>query len=274
MHIPMCRVKLNSINVSGNIMSVAKCIRTGVAVLGVLFLTDTAQAADLYGGYGGYKDQPYPPPYPAPLWTGFYMGGHFGGVWSNVSAADNAIFLAPNITVISNDSISTSGIFGGSQFGYNLQAGNFVYGMEADIGGMDNNGSTAFAFNNHTMTVSTTGGFYGDITARTGYAFENALFYAKGGFAFFTGNVKVSDPLDGISQNSGTLTGWTIGAGLEYMVSPRWSLKAEYLYFDLSNNNLSCCFGSSAGRFDDNISMQTVKIGFNFLLHSGLSPLY
>jgi outer membrane immunogenic protein len=31
-------------------------------------------------------------------------------------------------------------------------------------------------------------------------------------------------------SNSQTRTGWTAGAGLEWMFAPHWSLKAEYLY--------------------------------------------
>ena len=137
---------------------------------------------------------------------------------------------------------------------------------------MDNSGSHTFALAApaNPITVSSKGGWYGDITARGGFVYGDALFYAKGGFAFLTGDVNVADLTDGFSQSSGTLTGWTIGAGLEYMINPRWSVKVEYLYFDLSNNN--CCF-SSTSSFDDRVTMQTVKVGFNFLMHSQVTPL-
>ena len=32
---------------------------------------------------------------------------------------------------------------------------------------------------------------------------------------------------------SNTRPGWTAGGGLEWMFSPNWSVKAEYLYYDL-----------------------------------------
>jgi len=253
-------------------MSVAKYVRTGAAVLGALLVAEAAHAADPYS-YGGYKDQPAPQAVPAIFWQGFYAGAHIGGLWSSVNAADNAVFIMPGATVPATQTSSISGLFGGAQAGYNFTTGNFLYGIEADIGGMDNGGKHTFtlALPAHSITVSSNAGWYGDVTARGGFIYGDALFYAKGGFAFFTGGVNVADLTDGISQNSGTFTGWTIGAGLEYLISPRWSAKVEYLYFDLGNN--TCCFSSTAGQFDDKVTMHTVKLGFNFLLHSQVTPL-
>ena len=259
-------------------MLVAKFVRTGVAILGALLMASAAQAADAYygngyGGGGGYKDSPPPAAVPVPFWTGFYAGAHIGADWSSINAADNVIFLT-NTTIQSNQAFSTTGFFGGVQLGYNFQPGNFLWGIEADIGGMDIGGSSTFTFGNpaHSLTVSSTGSWYGDITGRGGFIYGNALLYAKGGFAFFTGKVTVADLADGVNQSSSTFTGWTIGGGLEYMLDPRWTVKAEYLYFDLGNNN--CCFNSTSGRFDNTLTMSTVKVGFNFMLHSQVAPLY
>ena len=69
-------------------MSVAKCVRTVAAVLGVLLVAKAANAADPYS-YGGYKDQPAPQAIPAPFWQGFYAGGNVGGLWSTIDAAYN-----------------------------------------------------------------------------------------------------------------------------------------------------------------------------------------
>jgi len=130
-----------------------------------------------------------------------------------------------------------------------------------DISGSDHSGSLA---------VSGSSGWYGDITARAGYTYGNALFYAKGGVAFFNGDVAVTDPYGGILQSSGNYTGWTIGAGIEYIINPRWSAKVEYMYFDFGNDNCN----SSLGHFDNSLTVNTIKVGFNFLLHSPVGPLY
>jgi len=77
-------------------------------------------------------------------------------------------------------------------------------------------------------------------------AFDQVLLYGTGGFAL--ADEKVSATALGITlSDSQTRTGWTIGAGLEWMFVPRWSLKAEYLYrrFD-STTVLSIPTGSLA----------------------------
>jgi outer membrane immunogenic protein len=261
-------------------MSVAKSVRVCALAVGAMLSSLPAQGADVYGGYkdqGGYRDyggyRAEPVFVPLPTWQGFHVGGHLGGAWSNVDPVSNVIFLNGGGT-IAVSGFSNSGIVGGFQFGYDIQWGNFLYGIEADFGGMDNTASARFYAPGRVLYVNSAGGFYGDITGRGGFILGNTLIYAKGGFAFFTGDIQVSDPVDLINQNSGTFTGWTIGAGVEYQISPRWTVKAEYLYYDFDNSNFSCCSGYNSNRLDNSLTMNTVKIGFNYIFHSFQSPLY
>jgi opacity protein-like surface antigen len=253
------------------------------AALGIISASYPAQAADYYGGYrdqpysyGGYKDQAYPA-YCCPVpWQGFYAGGYLGGAWSSVEPASNMVILGGS-GIVPVGNLNTSGFLGGVQLGYNVQAGNFVYGIEADLGGMDTgvNGSFAGAPPPaRVLVVNSSGGFYGDITGRGGVLLGNAMIYAKGGFAFFTGDVRVHDAFDGIAQNGGTFTGWTIGVGVEYLIAPQWTVKLEYQFFDFDNNNFSCCNGAAAGRIENALTSNTLKIGFNFLVYSVRSPIY
>jgi outer membrane immunogenic protein len=252
-------------------MSVAKFVRICAVALSGMLVGLPAEAADIYGGY---KDGPAY--VPLPLWQGFYVGAHLGGEWSNMNPAENVLLLSGGGS-IPVSSFSNSGLFGGAQLGYNVQVANFLYGIEADFGGMDNSASARFADPTtpaRVLFVSSSGGFYGDVTGRGGIILGNTLIYAKGGFAFFTGNIRVSDSFDGINQDSGTFTGWTIGGGLEYALSPSWTLKAEYLYFDFDNGNFSCCVGAVNGRVDNSVTANTVKVGFNYIFHGFRSPLY
>lgn len=71
------------------------------------------------------------------------------------------------------------------------------------------------------------------------------LAYATGGFAF--GHVSASTTLTETiggpcicgpfptvaASSSATLPGWTVGGGLEWMFAPQWTLKGEYLFYDL-----------------------------------------
>ena len=72
------------------------------------------------------------------------------------------------------------------------------------------------------------------MTGRAGFAMDAALFYAKGGFAWANNKASISVPEFGMTfSDSQTHTGYTIGGGLEYLFTPSWSAKAEYMYTSL-----------------------------------------
>lgn len=251
-------------------MLVGKFVRSCAAAVGVLFAACMAHAADLYGargcGYGGcgYNGGVYVPP--PPLWEGFYIGGFAGVARSSVETSTNIIILTSS-GVLPLSTIDTTGFLGGGQFGYNFQWGRFLYGLEADLGGLDTGTSVAVTNSSLASLLQTksSGGFFGDLTMRGGYLFGPALIYAKGGWAFFTGDVRVSDAAGAVNLDSNSFTGWTLGVGAEYMVAPNWTVKAEYQYFDFSNDS---------GNFGSTITANTFKIGFNWLVHSVPVPLY
>jgi outer membrane immunogenic protein len=73
--------------------------------------------------------------------------------------------------------------------------------------------------------------------ARLGYALDRMLIYATGGVAY--GNVLAT------TRNAGSFgidgeqhwrVGYTVGAGIEAIVAPNWSVKLEYLYTDFGNH--------------------------------------
>jgi opacity protein-like surface antigen len=120
-------------------------------------------------------------------------------------------------------------------------------------------------------------GFYGDVTGRVGYIFGSALLYAKGGFAWLNTNLAAHEVITNSStgalvfarNNDGdsTLTGWTLGAGIEYMLGTKWSVKLEYLHFDFGNVDRSCCgdpFGNHFNFFHNDLTVETVKVGVNY----------
>ncbi len=125
-----------------------------------------------------------------------------------------------------------------------------VFGIEADIAwtsidssSSDRNGATA-SFVPSVVSVSQDLEYLATLRGRLGYAVHNhMLVYATGGLAF--GEVSHSYALNFPSlgdyaraSESKTQTGWTVGGGGEYSFG-RWSLKAEYLYYDLGEETLS-----------------------------------
>ena len=256
-------------------MLVSNRVRSCAAAFGVMIAASPAFAADYYGGNpgGGYKDPPVA--VYVPNWAGFYLGPSFGWSWSSINVGNNTIVIGNNGSVPFS-SPGTSGMIGGAQLGYNMQAGNFVYGIELDFGGLDTSGTGTRVDPydaRRVGTVKSTGGFYGDVTGRAGLTVGPAMLYAKGGFAYFTGNVQVTDAFDGIFQNSGVLTGWTVGGGLEYKLTRTLTMKGEYQYFDMANSNFSCCLAATPGRVDETITANTFRLGLNFYLNDLRSPL-
>ena len=220
--------------------------------------------------------------------------------WSGVDHCGDAGHFR-NPADLNPDHRSDGDAFGGVQFGYNFQSpGAFVYGIEVDLGGMALNGrghalgntswqdkwghtrSTDVAFDGENQ-----GGFYGDVTGRLGWTWGPALVYAKGGFAWLNADLRLRESIkdnfgmigcgtdwcDSSNNHNTTLTGWTVGGGVEWKVSPLWSIKAEYLHFEFDNFNNNCCndFISQQdwgvhNNFDNhaNLQVDTVKLGFNY----------
>jgi outer membrane immunogenic protein len=226
-----------------------------------------AMAADVYGTYGAsLKDVPA---VPVASWAGFYFGNHVGGEWGNV---DYRVFDLFTSQYIRQGSISADGVIGGGQLGYNLQADRWVYGVEADLGGLDLSGSKLDVKPNlPNRLYSSSGGFYGDITGRLGYAMDRTLFYAKGGAAFL--NAEFATPF--VSDRD-TLWGWTAGAGVEYKFSGDWSAKLEYQHFDFGDktfDGLATALPQNQRRFTFSPTADAVTVGVNYYVNPGYAPL-
>jgi outer membrane immunogenic protein len=102
--------------------------------------------------------------------------------------------------------------------------------------------STAQAQSN--ISVNNAVDYLGTVRGRLGYLVTpTLLIYGDGGFAYggVHEGVDIASTFPpsglGLSPAFGSFTntrpGWTAGGGLEWLFSPNWSVKAEYLYYDL-----------------------------------------
>src|SRR5215467_3067836 len=155
------------------------------AVLG-LGMLETVAAADR-----PVKAPIYKAPAPAPLynWTGFYFGGNIGGAWSDIALTDNVIGVSWNP--------GGTGFIGGLQAGYNLQAGNFLYGIEGDFDWSTFRGatvpiSTSFGL----VQASASKDWMSTLAARVGITSDRWLVYGKfgGGWAQGSATLSVINP--------------------------------------------------------------------------------
>ncbi len=114
-----------------------------------------------------------------------YGGVNAGDGWNKTDFTD----YNSGGGVFNKGSADSSGFFGGGQFGYNFQCGNFVLARKSisavlKVVSASNNGlGLRPEYKIH-------GGFYGDITGRMGYTVDKALVYAKGGSHSWTGKTR------------------------------------------------------------------------------------
>lgn len=187
-------------------------------------------------------------PIAAPIynWSGFYIGGNAGGGWGRADYLNTAnTTLFGDVAGPPPFSHNTSGFIGGGQIGFNWQVTNWVFGLEAmydysDIRGSVNplRGGAPPLGMDDVFETRIRSLFLG--TARLGYAWNNWLLYAKGGYAGGDVRVSVVDTV-GANQGAGSDTkwrhGWTVGGGLEYGITPNWTVAAEYNYVRLQSGS-------------------------------------
>src|SRR5690606_24007120 len=92
----------------------------------------------------------------------------------------------------------------------------------------------------------------GTVRARLGYAMDRVMLYGTAGLAWAHADA---------AYNAGTVNdrfhlGWAAGVGIEYLLTPRWSAKLEYIYADFGDITDSADTASLTG--------STVKIGLNY----------
>jgi outer membrane immunogenic protein len=172
-------------------------------------------------------DIPRPMPAKAPAvyapvftWTGFYLGINGGYGWGTSDWDGFAADASPD------------GFLIGGTIGYNWQTGPWVFGLEGDVDWTNIKGS----FTNILCPVGceTKVSWLATARGRLGYSFGNVMPYITGGLA--VGEIKATAPF-GFASVSETNAGWTVGGGIEAMLAPNWTVKAEYLYVDLGDVN-------------------------------------
>jgi outer membrane immunogenic protein len=123
-------------------------------------------------------------PVVAANWAGFYLGGNFG----SGTGRDRSTLNLPAVGIFQTFNLAPDGINGGVQAGYNWQAANWVFGLEADIQGstQKDNKTCVLACvpGGVTAAYDATLPWFGTVRGRLGYSVGSTLFYATGGLAY------------------------------------------------------------------------------------------
>jgi len=167
-----------------------------------------------------------PPIVRAPIynWTGCYIGVNAGGIWgrSNVNIPGYP----------SNFNINESSLLGGGQLGCNYQVNQFVFGVEGNWDGMSMSGDAASG-GAASERYSVKWNSEASIRGRLGYAPIGTpwLIYMTGGATW--AHLSSANFIPGLvttTAQSGNHNGWTLGAGVEYQLTPNWIAGLEYRY--------------------------------------------
>jgi len=215
-----------------------------------------------------------PPPPPLCEWGGFYIGLHGGGQFghSETNDLDDYYFLARH-----HFGYSESGFNGGGQVGYNFQLGRIVLGPEFDVGYMNLDGSGIEPQPSRPPGVGTGSSesdFYTTLRGRIGYALNchgDWLLYATGGAIgvnYHTRFMAVENNVCGIDASTTDFDwGYTFGGGIERRLGRHWSIKAEYLYFGLTEQSFSGVENKAFGNrytFEGETAGHILRGGLNF----------
>lgn len=243
------------------------CRLAALVILSTIATPIAVNSADLYRNPPAQLPVSYVPPVVAPnTWAGFYAGINGGYAWG-----DSGNPISYNGGPDQSARAQPQGGFGGGQVGYNFQSGSFVYGVETDFQGAGISdrvtGTTALG---NSFTSGERVDWFGTARGRFGYAFDRALIYGTGGFAY--GNVSQHAVNAGdVFGNNATQTGYAAGGGVEYKITPSWSLKAEYQYIDLGSEKLTDSAGVATNELD--ASFHTARLGLNYRFGGGYEPL-
>lgn len=219
-------------------------------------------------------------------WSGWYAGVNAGEGQEADFDLSAVLEVAPGTTFFpaplaggdfpTNRTFSGDGFVGGAQAGYNMQNGGLVLGFEADLqtsdigtaisipnapGGATNNPD---GFTDLDFGVE----YFATARARAGYAFDRLLVYGTGGVAHgkveFDRNYRVGtgEVTDSASSNR---TGWVYGAGAEFAMTDRISVRGEYSRVDLGSGSFDTAYSDgTVGRASIGTQFDVLRAGVNF----------
>ena len=146
-----------------------------------------------------------------------------------------------------------------------------MFGLEAQGDWVDLNGSNVSRFipawTNHSKIDA-----FGLFTGQVGYAWNNVLWYVKGGAAVTDNKFFVDSTATGAELASLHSTRWggVIGTGFEYGFAPNWSVGIEYDHLFMGSNDttfvttIPTTLTGATSRIGQDVDMVTVRFNYRF----------
>ena len=216
-------------------------------------------------------------PLAAPVfsWTGCYAGTQSGlgtghAKWQHVDTPGdidgNGSFNTANTDM--------SGAVYGGQIGCDYQGGpwflggNWVLGLQGMISGSTVTGTNMDQFN-ATWTLRDRIDWFGSVTGRFGTTItDRAMLYVRGGVAWAHNKFEIENSGFNLGTPTNTAVGWTLGTGIEYALSPNWSVFAETSYYDFGSHNVGFIGNAATANLPFIVktsqTLETFQLGINY----------
>lgn len=257
-----------------------------------------ARAADI----PSFEPAPIAAPVPSYAWTGFYAGVQGGYAFGEND--DNSVLFDTDLDGGFGDTVLTAGLVdafgpgfdsdfddgftGGGRLGYDWQFDRFVLGVVGDINYTDIGDTvTANSITPAFYTFDRELNFLASGRLRGGVTLDRFLVYATGGFAYgnfdYSFSTSSGSILSNVSKPDEDAWGYTVGGGVEALVTSNISVGLEYLYTDLDVDTQSVRFASPPGPFslvnpagtdfrpeDDEFDFHTIRGVVTYRFNGGL----
>lgn len=203
----------------------------GTVGLAALAMAAPAVAADLAPAYVKTVEPFYD-------WSGYFLGINIGGGWSHNCWTNTSFLGVATVPGVAEGCNTATGGLAGGEAGYRWQVSSLVFGLEAQGDWANLSASTASFFNLGTSNQTQTDAL-ALFTGQIGYAWNNVLWYVKGGAALAHNTYNGLAAGAGFDQAAETRLGSAAGVGIEVGFAPNWSFALEYDHGFMGSKNLT-----------------------------------
>lgn len=200
-------------------------------------------------------------------WSGFYVGGQVGYQW-NANDQSVSAFAPGGAFFDGPFGFSARGVVGGGHVGYNWQFGQWVAGIEGDFEGSGVKGDVTIPATSPVGpgAFSVDQKWQASLRGRLGWTWDRVMIYGTGGIAWGNFDATATNLAAVLSESwSDTLTGWTLGAGVEWALWQNWTGRVEYRYTDYKSFTGVSSVVAPGGSFGtDDLKFHTVRAGLSY----------